>query len=48
MEYQWLDVVKRLQAIAQAGLTYAENGYDLERYELTPGKEGRPPVFRKI
>jgi hypothetical protein len=22
--------------------------YDLERYELTPGKEGRPPVFRKI
>jgi ADP-ribose pyrophosphatase YjhB (NUDIX family) len=33
MEYQWLDVVKRLQAIAQAGLTYAENGYDLERYE---------------
>ncbi len=22
--------------------------YDLERYELTPGEEGRPPVFRKI
>jgi ADP-ribose pyrophosphatase YjhB (NUDIX family) len=33
MEYKWLDVVKRLQAIAQAGLTYAENGYDQERYE---------------
>lgn len=33
MEYKWLDVVKRLQAIAQAGITYAVNGYDLERYE---------------
>jgi ADP-ribose pyrophosphatase YjhB (NUDIX family) len=28
----WLDVAKRIQAIAQAGLTYAENGYDQERY----------------
>ena len=28
----WLDIAKRIQAIAQAGLTYAESGYDQERY----------------
>ena len=28
-----LRIVKRLQAIAQAGLTYGESKYDLERYE---------------
>jgi ADP-ribose pyrophosphatase YjhB (NUDIX family) len=28
-----LDWVKRLQAIAQSGLTYAEDPYDVERYE---------------
>jgi ADP-ribose pyrophosphatase YjhB (NUDIX family) len=28
-----LAYIKRVQAIAQAGLTYTENGYDLERYE---------------
>lgn len=30
---QWLDIAKTLQSIAQAGLTYAENKYDIERYE---------------
>lgn len=30
---QLLDYIKRIQAIAQAGITYAENNYDLERYE---------------
>jgi ADP-ribose pyrophosphatase YjhB (NUDIX family) len=29
----WLGWVKRLQAISQDGLTYAENRYDLGRYE---------------
>lgn len=28
-----LDYIKRVQAIAQAGLTYGENDYDIERYE---------------
>ncbi len=31
--YQWLEVARRLQSIAQAGLTYGENKYDRERYE---------------
>lgn len=31
--HQVLEYIKRVQAIAQAGITYAENGYDLERYE---------------
>jgi ADP-ribose pyrophosphatase YjhB (NUDIX family) len=30
---QWLRWVKRLQAIAQDGLTYTENGYDVGRYD---------------
>ena len=30
---QWLEWVKRLQAIAQDGLTYTENDYDVGRYE---------------
>jgi ADP-ribose pyrophosphatase YjhB (NUDIX family) len=30
---QWLAWSKRLQAIAQTGLTYARDHYDLERYE---------------
>jgi len=30
----WLQWVQRLQAIAQDGLTYGENVYDRERYEL--------------
>lgn len=31
--HSWLTTAQRIQAIAQAGLTYAENHYDLERYE---------------
>jgi ADP-ribose pyrophosphatase YjhB (NUDIX family) len=30
---QWLHWARKLQAIAQTGLTYAENPYDIERYE---------------
>lgn len=30
---KWLAFAKRVQAIAQAGLTYAVNDYDTERYE---------------
>jgi ADP-ribose pyrophosphatase YjhB (NUDIX family) len=30
---QWLDWARRLQAIAQNGLTYSDNHYDRERYE---------------
>ena len=30
---KWLAFAKRVQAIAQAGLTYAVNDYDVERYE---------------
>jgi ADP-ribose pyrophosphatase YjhB (NUDIX family) len=33
MEPIWIDWVKRLQAIAQNGLTYAQSPYDMERYE---------------
>lgn len=33
MEPQWLDWAKRLQAIAQNGLTYATDPFDQERYE---------------
>ncbi len=33
MEPMWLDWAMRLQAIAQTGLTYALNQYDVERYE---------------
>ena len=32
MDPDWLGWVKRLQAIAQEGLTYATDDYDLERY----------------
>ncbi len=32
MKYPWLDVAKKIQAIAQAGLTYSDNKYDVERY----------------
>ncbi len=31
--YEWLDVAKRLQAVAQAGLVYSDNKYDIDRYE---------------
>jgi ADP-ribose pyrophosphatase YjhB (NUDIX family) len=33
MEPIWIDWAKRLQALAQTGLTYAANPYDVERYE---------------
>jgi ADP-ribose pyrophosphatase YjhB (NUDIX family) len=32
-EPQWLAWAKRIQAIAQAGLTYSENPYDRDRYQ---------------
>jgi len=34
MEPKWLDWAKQLQSIAQAGLTYSKDVYDLERYRL--------------
>jgi hypothetical protein len=34
MDPDWLRWVKRLQAIAQDGLTYARDDYDLGRYEM--------------
>lgn len=33
MEYKWTEWIKKLQAIAQNGLAYSDNAYDLERYE---------------
>lgn len=33
MKYNWLDMAKRLQAMAQSGLAYCSNPYDKERYE---------------
>lgn len=33
MKYEWLDIAKKIQSIAQAGLTYSDNKYDIERYE---------------
>ena len=32
-EYKWLDTAQRLQSIAQAGLTFSKDKYDIERYE---------------
>src|SRR5690625_7481782 len=34
MDPKWLDWAKQLQSIAQAGLTYSKDDYDLERFEL--------------
>ncbi|WP_368657119.1 NUDIX hydrolase [Metabacillus halosaccharovorans] len=34
MEPKWLEWSKQLQSIAQAGLTYSKDVYDLERFEL--------------
>jgi ADP-ribose pyrophosphatase YjhB (NUDIX family) len=31
--YDWLLLARKLQSIAQAGLTYSENPYDINRYE---------------
>lgn len=33
MDYKWLKWAKKLQAIAQNGLTYTENPFDVERYK---------------
>jgi ADP-ribose pyrophosphatase YjhB (NUDIX family) len=33
INYAWLDMAKRLQAIAQAGLEYSDNKYDIDRYQ---------------
>lgn len=33
MEHQWLEWAKKIQSIAQIGLTYGKDVYDLERYE---------------
>jgi ADP-ribose pyrophosphatase YjhB (NUDIX family) len=33
MENKWLLFAKRIQSIAQAGITYVQNDYDLERYQ---------------
>lgn len=33
MEPKWLEWAKQMQAIAQTGLTYAKDVYDIERYE---------------
>lgn len=33
MSAKWLEFTQRLQAIAQNGLTYAENPFDIERYQ---------------
>lgn len=33
MEAKWIDWVKQIQAIAQAGLTYSKDVYDIERFE---------------
>jgi ADP-ribose pyrophosphatase YjhB (NUDIX family) len=32
-QYPWLSLAQRLQAIAQAGLTFTRNKYDVDRYE---------------
>lgn len=31
--HPWLEFAKRVQSLAQAGLTYAQNSYDQERYQ---------------
>jgi hypothetical protein len=33
MSYKWLEWVKRIQSISQAGLTFSKDVYDIERYE---------------
>lgn len=34
MEHKWLDWATKLQALAQNGLTYTQNPFDIERYKL--------------
>ena len=33
MGFNWLDIAKRLEAMAQTGLAYTANDYDKEMYE---------------
>ncbi len=33
LKYDWLKMAKRLQAIAQSGLEYCQNKYDIERFQ---------------
>lgn len=33
MTFEWLDIAKRLEAIAQTGFTYSNDDYDKERYQ---------------
>ncbi len=33
MDHKWLDWAKQLQSIAQAGLTYSKDLYDIERFQ---------------
>jgi ADP-ribose pyrophosphatase YjhB (NUDIX family) len=32
-KYDWLDMARKLQAVAQAGLEYSDNKYDIDRYQ---------------
>jgi ADP-ribose pyrophosphatase YjhB (NUDIX family) len=32
MTFQWLHIAKEIQSIAQAGLTFSDNKYDIDRY----------------
>jgi hypothetical protein len=34
LEPQWLEWGRKLQSIAQSGLAYCKNPYDIERYEM--------------
>lgn len=33
MRYKWLEWVKKIQSISQAGLIFSKDVYDIERYE---------------
>jgi hypothetical protein len=33
MEHKWLEWAKQIQAIAQAGLAYSKDVYDIERFQ---------------
>jgi len=53
MDPQWLHWARRLQAIAQIGLAYTQNVYDIERYEqiraiaaeMMAAQSGADPVY---
>ena len=32
MHFEWLEIAKKLQSIARAGVAYSTNKYDIERY----------------